>query len=234
MNIIITGAGRGIGFETVKHFSSMKGNRIIAISRNISALQKLSNEMTVGKNSAFIYPVSADLNKNGFEKQLLSFILDRFKKIDILINNAGVLVNKSIQQLTSEYFESMFSVNTKAPFLLVKAMLPYFNKPSHIVNISSMGGFQGSAKFTGLSLYSASKGALAILTECMAEELIGKDIKVNCLALGSVQTEMLSEAFPGYNAQTSAAEMAEFIVNFALNAHKQINGKIIPVSASTP
>ena len=234
MNIIITGAGRGIGFETVKHFSSMKGNRIIAISRDISALQKLSNEITVGKKSSFIYPVSIDLSKKGFEKELLSYVLDRFKKIDVLINNGGVLVNKSIQQLTSEDFDSMFSVNTKAPFLLVKAILPYFNKPSHIVNISSMGGFQGSAKFKGLSLYSASKGALAILTECMAEELKDKDIKVNCLALGSVQTGMLAEAFPGYKAQTSAAEVAEFIANFALNAHKNINGKIIPVSTSTP
>jgi NAD(P)-dependent dehydrogenase (short-subunit alcohol dehydrogenase family) len=234
MNIIITGAGRGIGYETVKHFSSMKGNRIVAVSRNISALQKLSNEIPVGKNCSYIYPVSADLNKKGYEKELLSYVFDRFKKIDILINNAGVLINKSIQQLTSEDFDSMFSVNTKAPFLLVKTLLPYFNKPSHIVNISSIGGLQGSAKFSGLSLYSASKGALAILTECLAEELKDRDIKVNCLALGSVQTEMLAEAFPGYKAQTSAEEMAEFIVNFALNAHKNINGKIIPVSTSTP
>ena len=195
MNIIITGAGRGIGYETIKLFNSMKGNRIIAISRDISALQKLSNEIPVGKNSSFIYPVSVDLSKKGFEKGLISYVLDKFKKIDILINNAGVLINKSIQQLTSEDFDSMFSVNTKAPFLLVKTLLPYFNKPSHIVNISSMGGFQGSAKFRGLSLYSASKGALAILTECMAEELKDKEIKVNCLALGSVQTEMLAEAF---------------------------------------
>jgi NAD(P)-dependent dehydrogenase (short-subunit alcohol dehydrogenase family) len=97
-----------------------------------------------------------------------------------------------------------------------------------------MGGFQGSAKFKGLSLYSASKGALAILTECMAEEFKEKNINVNCLALGSVQTEMLAKAFPGYKAQSSPAEMAEFIANFALNAYKQINGKIIPVSASTP
>jgi NAD(P)-dependent dehydrogenase (short-subunit alcohol dehydrogenase family) len=128
----------------------------------------------------------------------------------------------------------MFSVNTKAPFLIVKALLPYFNKPSHIVNISSMGGFQGSVKFSGLSLYSASKGALAILTECLAEELKEKDIKVNCLALGSVQTEMLAEAFPGYKAQSGPAEMAEFIDNFALNAHRNMNGKIIPVSSTTP
>lgn len=234
MNIIITGAGRGIGYETVKHFCSMKGNRIIAISRNISALQKLSKEIPVGKNSSYLYPVSINLDKKGFEKDLLSHVLDRFKKIDILVNNAGVLINKSIQKLTSEDFDTMFSVNTKVPFLMVKALLPFFNKPSHIVNISSMGGYQGSVKFSGLSLYSASKGALAILTECLAEELKEKDIKVNCLALGSVQTEMLTQAFPGYKAQSGPAEMAEFIANFALNAHKYINGKIIPVSSSTP
>jgi short-subunit dehydrogenase len=234
MNIIITGAGKGIGYETAKLFSNMKGNRIIAISRNISALQKLSNEILLGKNSSSIYPITVDLDKKGFEKNLLINILDRFSKIDILINNAGLLINKSIINLSADDFDSMFSVNTKAPFMIIKALLPYFNQPSHIVNISSMGGFQGSSKFPGLSLYSSSKGALAILSECLAEELKDKGIKVNCLALGSVQTEMLNKAFPGFKAQTSPMEMAEFIANFALNAPKNINGKIIPVSQATP
>jgi len=83
-------------------------------------------------------------------------------------------------------------------------------------------------------LYAASKGALAILTECMAEELKGRNIKANCLALGAVQTEMLAEAFPGYEAPVKPNEMASFIKNFALNGHHVYNGKILPVSLSTP
>ena len=97
-----------------------------------------------------------------------------------------------------------------------------------------MGGFQGSTKFAGLSAYSSSKSALSGLTECLAEELKDRNIAVNCLALGAVQTEMLGKAFPGYKAPLSAAKMAEFICEFALTGQLFFNGKIIPVSSTTP
>lgn len=234
MNIIITGAGKGIGFEIARLFSAAKGNKVIAVSRNIDNLKKLSNEIPGGKNGSYLYPISLDLSKKGFEKTLLSYILDRFNKTDILINNAGSLINKNISQLTSDDFDQLFSVNVKAPFLITKALVPHFSKHAQIINIGSMGGFQGSAKFPGLSLYSAAKGALAIMTECFAEELKDKGICVNCLALGSVGTEMLENAFPDYKAPVSPAEMANFIVNFAMNGSKIMNGKIIPVSLTTP
>jgi NAD(P)-dependent dehydrogenase (short-subunit alcohol dehydrogenase family) len=97
-----------------------------------------------------------------------------------------------------------------------------------------MGGFQGSMKFKGLSYYSASKAALACLSECLANEFADSNISVNCLALGAVQTEMLEEAFPGYKAPVTAKEMAGFISYFAINGHKFYNGKILPVAVSTP
>ena len=97
-----------------------------------------------------------------------------------------------------------------------------------------MGGFQGSSKFPGLSAYSASKAALANLTECLAEELKEKNICANCLALGAVQTEMLETAFPGYVAPVKSREMASFIAYFATRGHQFYNGKILPVSVSTP
>jgi NAD(P)-dependent dehydrogenase (short-subunit alcohol dehydrogenase family) len=75
---------------------------------------------------------------------------------------------------------------------------------------------------------------LACLTECLAEELKEKNIAVNCLSLGATQTEMLNEAFPGYKAPLSAKDMASYIANFSLHAHNFMNGKIIPVSISTP
>lgn len=234
MNIIITGASRGIGFELAKQFCAMKGNKVIAIAREIKSIQYLSGKLPVGKNESFLYPLAADLNKKGFEKPMLEYVLDRFKKIDILINNAGALINKPFHQLTSDDFDFLFNVNTKAPFLIIQTLLPYFNNPSHIVNISSMGGYQGSEKFPGLSLYSASKGALAILSECMAVELKDKCVSVNCIALGSVQTEMFSEAFPGYKAETSAEEMAKYIVDFSMTGHKNQNGKIITVTKTNP
>ena len=232
MNIIITGAGKGIGFETAKFLSNIKGNRVVAVSRNIEALKKYSNEIPGGKNGSFLYPISIDLNKKDFEKKFLNYILNRFKTIDILINNAGILVNKELSQLSSDDFDTIYTTNTKAPFIIIKALLPYFNNPSHIVNIGSMGGFQGSEKFPGLSLYSASKGALAILSECLAVELKEKGIRVNCLALGSTQTEMFADAFPGFKAQTTADVMAKYIAEFSLN--KKQNGKTIAVTEATP
>ena len=156
------------------------------------------------------------------------------KEVDILINNAGYLVNKPFEDLRDDDFDKMFNVNVKSVFKIIQQLLPLFSPNAHIVNISSMGGFQGSAKFSGLSLYSASKGALNTLTECLAEELKERNIKVNSLSLGAVNTEMLKEAFPSYHAAVEAIEMADFIKQFAENAHHYMNGKIIPISGSTP
>ncbi len=92
----------------------------------------------------------------------------------------------------------------------------------------------GSVKFAGLSAYSSSKGALSVLTECLAEELKDTNIKANCLCLGSVNTEMLQQAFPGYEAPLNPKQMADYIGNFALTGHTFFNGKVLPVSVSTP
>jgi NAD(P)-dependent dehydrogenase (short-subunit alcohol dehydrogenase family) len=151
-----------------------------------------------------------------------------------LINNAGTLVYKNIGELSADELDLMYRINLKAPFLLIQALLPLMSKGSHIVNIGSMGGIQGSVKFPGLSGYSATKGALSILTEALAEELKDSGISINCLAPGSVQTEMLAQAFPGFKASLEPREMAQFIRDFALHSGKFFNGKVLPVSTSTP
>jgi NAD(P)-dependent dehydrogenase (short-subunit alcohol dehydrogenase family) len=224
MNVVITGAGKGIGLELAKIFSANNHNTI-AISRNILALQEIENE--------FLNPISFDLTSGDYSN-LYSKINNTFNKIDVLINNAGAMVNKPFKDLTETDFDIIFNTNVKAVFLLVKNLLPIMNKKSHIVNISSMGGVQGSSKFKGLSLYSSSKGALGILTECLAEELKEHEISVNALALGAVQTEMLAEAFPGYQAPLNANQMASYIYDFSQTGHNYYNGKILPISISTP
>ncbi|MFZ4741286.1 MAG: SDR family oxidoreductase [Bacteroidales bacterium] len=227
MNIIITGCSRGIGLELSKLFCKDNNNCVIGISRSINT--NIIKEL--GENSKFI-PLKYDLSliDNSFKGEIEKHI----KTLDILINNAGYLVNKSFLDLREDDFDKMFSVNVKAVFKIIQQLFPLFSGNSHIVNISSMGGFQGSAKFNGLSLYSASKGALNTLTECLAEELKEKNIKINSLSLGAVNTEMLRDAFPDYQAPTNAKEIAIFIKQFAENAHHYMNGKIIPVSISTP
>ncbi len=224
MNIVITGAGKGIGFEVCKLFLANPNHEIVAISRDIKQLTALaaSNDM--------LHTVSMDLENEDYH-QIISHLPGN---IDILINNAGYLVNKPFDQITGHDIEKSFKVNFTAPFNLIQLLLPHFNKNSHIVNISSMGGYQGSSKFPGLSVYSASKSALACLTECLAEELKSHQIKSNCLCLGAVQTEMLQTAFPGFQAPLKPTEMAEYICDFARKAHHVMNGKIIPVSLSTP
>lgn len=229
MNIVVTGAGRGIGYGLVKEFLK-SGHIVIAVSRNISRLEALAGKTTKGK----LIALSLDLEDDDAPAIIENAVINELGQVNILVNNAGLLINKPFQLLGSDDFDRLFNVNVKAPFNIIRALSNHFVKGAHIVNIGSMGGYQGSAKFPGLSLYSASKGALAILTECLAEELKPAEIKVNCLALGAAQTEMLSEAFPGYQAPVSADEMASFIAWFALNGHQFFNGKILPVSLSTP
>ena len=234
MNVVITGASKGIGYETVKAFAAEKGNKIVAISRNFGLLEKLKAECDAFFKGSEVFILSLDLETKVFSNELSGQISGIIGSVDVLINNAGLLIRKPFPEFTEQDFDRLFSVNVKSAYRLIQILLPLFKPGSHIVNISSMGGYQGSSKFPGLSLYSASKGALAVLTECLAEEFKEREIRVNCLALGSVQTEMLAEAFPGFQAPVLPQNMAGFIKNFAVAGHHFMNGKILPVSLSTP
>ncbi|MBE0662648.1 MAG: SDR family oxidoreductase [Bacteroidales bacterium] len=232
MDLIVTGAGKGIGFETVRHLGKLPGNRIIAISRNIEKLHELATKANPLVSE--IIPLKFDIVNGSIKNNLIPFLSELDFRIDGLFNNAGALVNKPFAECSDEDFNLVMRTNLDAPFRIIRDLLPLMNKGSHIINAGSMGGVQGSAKFPGLALYSASKGALAILTECLAEELKDRKISVNCLAFGAVQTEMLAAAFPGYQAPLSASEMAVFVADFLVKGHKYFNGKVLPVSVSTP
>ena len=233
MNIVITGASKGIGYELCQKFINAGNHNIIAISRTVGAFDNQIDPPGIDKKQSFTF-LNLDLTEPNFKETLLPEIDKKLKSIDIIINNAGLLINKSFADLTDNDFDSMFDLNVKSVFRLIRDLLPTINSGGHIVNISSMGGYQGSSKFSGLSLYSASKGALAVLTECLAVELKARNISANALALGAVKTQMLSTAFPNYKAPLLAEEMADFIYDFALNGNKYFNGKILPLSVSTP
>lgn len=226
--IIVTGASKGIGYSTALKLAE-NGHHVFAIARSEKNLLKLANENFSGE----ITTISADLT-NSEDINEIAFALSDFESVDTLINNAGALVNKPFMETTIEEWNSQFDINVLSSIRLIKALKVKFKKGSHIVNISSMGGFQGSSKFPGLSAYSTSKGALTILSECISTEFAGDGIAVNCLCLGAVQTEMLEEAFPGYKAPTNPDEMGEFIANFALSAHLFFNGKVLPVALNNP
>lgn len=227
MNIVVTGASRGIGFELVKQFLKA-GHTVVCLTRNLEPLKSIAHV-----NLKFI---STDLSSQDSINTAVAFIQKGNQHIDCVIHNAGLLVNKPYETITYEELQLVYQVNVFAPYYLTQQLLPVLGKEkkSHIITISSMGGFQGSAKFPGLTAYSSSKAAVAGLTECLAEELKDRNIAVNCLAIGAVQTEMLAEAFPGYQAPLSPQQMAEYIFEFATNGHLYYNGKILPVSSSTP
>jgi short-subunit dehydrogenase len=235
MNIIITGASRGIGFELAKQFAANGNHNILAISRDSDKLKVLKNACIRENVAAHLYPIPFDLASSpSLDQNLVTQIQNHLQHVDILINNAGYLSNSSLMQLSDTEMWQMVKVNFMAPAQLIRLVLPLMRPGSHVVNIGSMGGFQGSAKFAGLSVYSATKAALASLTECLAEEMKDTGVKFNCLALGAVSTEMLVEAFPGYSAPINAEQIAKFIVDFALTGSNYFNGKVIPVSTSTP
>lgn len=228
MNIVISGASKGIGFEVAIKFASL-GHRVLALARNSDKLKQLQ------KASPLIDILSIDLC-NDIGGDSIQTKLNAFSKVDILINNAGQLINKPFLNTSIEEFNLQINANYLSSIRLIQWTYPYLlkSKASHIVNISSMGGFQGSSKYPGLSGYSASKGALITLTECLANEFKEDYISVNALALGAVGTEMLASAFPDYKAPLTPKQMAQYIVDFSINGKQYFNGKILPVALDNP
>ena len=219
--VIVTGASRGIGRALVERFLDL-GHEVWALSRNTDEL----------KNIKGVHTESIDLSD---EQQIVDWVhscgVDHF---DAVINNAGMLINKPFAETTYADFEAVYRVNVFGAAQLIRHLLPLLTTDSHILNISSMGGVNGTAKFPGLAAYSSSKGALGILTELLAEEFKDNGPRCNALALGAVQTEMLAEVFPDYKAPVSAPQMATYIADFSLNGHHLYNGKVLPISQSTP
>ncbi|MCX6333284.1 MAG: SDR family NAD(P)-dependent oxidoreductase [Bacteroidia bacterium] len=231
MNIIVNGGTRGIGKEIVVLLSKEKDHRILVTGRNAKALNLISSGSKYKNIATFVIDLSIFDDR---QKSFLKAVSSMMKNVDILINMAGCLVIKDFMEFHNDKAREMMETNFFGPASMIRAIRPLMKKGSHIVNISSMGGYQGSSKYRGLSYYSASKAAISCLSECLAEEFRDDGIAVNSLALGSVQTEMFEAAFPGHKADVSAKEMAKFIMEFAFNGNRLFNGKILPVAVNNP
>lgn len=227
-NILVTGASKGIGYEISRYLSEKKYH-ILATARSKEKLEKLQEE-----NPEYITSFPCDLKVSSSIKSISRFIDNRGIRLTGLIHNAGLLIAKPFTDLTDEDWKEMWDANFLSAVRLLRELLPFFEKNAHFVTIGSMGGFQGSSKFPGLSGYSTTKGALSIWTECMAAELKKEGLSINCLCLGAVQTEMLEAAFPGLKAPVQPKQMAEYIGDFALKGHHFYNGRVLPVALGNP
>lgn len=229
---LVTGASRGVGRATALSLAIDHGRAVLAISRSAAGLEALAEE--VGPGAGSLIPIVADLTQLADQEAIKMAVAGR--RIAGLVNNAGMLIKRPFMEWTVQDLAQLYAVNVIAPVSLVRTLLHELqgDPPAHVVNIGSMGGFQGSPKFPGLAGYSASKAALANWSESLAVELGSLGIRCNCLALGAVDTEMLREAFPGYSAPLSAEDMGRFVARFALEGHHFFNGKVLPVAISTP
>ena len=249
MNILVTGASSGIGFQVALQLSKDSKNKVFAVSRSDERLDTLKEEAVHQNSEAQIIPLVGNLSRGADIERWKEEIMEHCTHIDFLVNNAGSLINKPFLLLEDVDWMDVYETNVFGIVKLVRMLFPLMERAhekltsntslnqsvrAHIVNISSMGGVQGSVKFKGLSAYSSSKAAVINLTECLAEEFSAYGIAVNCLALGSVQTEMFSTAFPDFKAATTPASMAAYVADFTLNGFQYFNGKIVPVSSSTP
>ncbi|MEX2478621.1 MAG: SDR family oxidoreductase [Gracilimonas sp.] len=226
--ILVTGASRGIGYETALSLAS-EGHTVIATARSENKLTVLADQASSGK----IIPVVADLTVNKDIQKLADAASD-LGTLDGLINNAGAVHREDFMDTDVEVFQKLMDVNVFGIVRLTKALKKYLPKGSHILNISSMSGYQGSLKFGGLSAYGAAKAAVVGLSEVLSAEFTEDDIAVNCLCIGAVQTEMLAEAFPGFDAPVSPEQMGSYIANFILTGHQFYNGKVLPVALNDP
>ena len=235
MNVVITGASSGIGYQTAYRFAVEHGAKVVAIARRGNRLSELRESVLREDCSGEIIPIELDLER--IEKaDLYNKVYNKVDSVDILINNAAKLFSKPFLEISTDDLKSMYGVNVFSIYMVIQALFPLMEKGKwkHIVNITSIGGLGGTQKFSGLSGYSSSKGAVTILTECLAEEMREMGFKVNGLAFGAVQTEMLSKAFPGYVAPVTDVEISKFLMDFSMKGHQFFNGKVLPVSSTNP
>lgn len=230
--VVVTGASAGVGRATAKALVQWHGCTVVAISRNTTLLQGLKEECSGLQGE--LEPLSVDLVDDHAIPAVKKALNGR--RVHGLVNNAGLLVTREFGEWRADDLRRLFQLNASVPLLLAQALAVELEgtPAGHVVNIGSMGGFQGSVKFPGLAAYSASKAALANLTECLAEEWKERPLRCNCVCLGAVDTAMLRAAFPGYQAPISAEQAGAWLADFVLNGHKYFNGKVLPFATTTP
>lgn len=229
---LITGASRGMGRALSLALLRDANVRVLGIARDQTTLSELVAESQLEQYPGQLETAAFDLTTVS-ETDFMQWI-NPFLPLTGLVNNAGLLINEPFDAMDEKKWKKIFEINLFSPVRLCNWLKNDFSRGAHVVNIGSMGGYQGSSKYPGLAAYSASKAALSAFSECLATEWTDKAVSVNCLAMGAVQTEMLATAFPGYEAPVSAEEAAKLLQWFLREGGRFFNGKVLPVALQNP
>jgi len=191
--VVITGGGGGIGRATVKALA-MEGAKIALCGGN--NIEKLAKTADIAKEcGADVFVLPGNLTESCFLNSCIEKIVNHFGQIDILINNAGIALNKPFEETTQEELDNIFNINVKVPFILCQKVLPYLRKSGHatIINISSVVGHKG---YVNQAAYAASKHALLGFSKSLANEVYTQNIRVHTICPGGVYTDMVKIARP--------------------------------------
>jgi NAD(P)-dependent dehydrogenase (short-subunit alcohol dehydrogenase family) len=224
---IITGGARGIGAATAELFLE-EGAKVAIASRTLSELSATEKKLKEKFGQDKIIAVATDVSKEQDVLRLFDITEKNFGTLSILINNAAIFIGKKIVELTVKDWDEVMAVNLRGSFLCAREAFKRMKSGGSIVNISSLAGVRGTEKFPEFSAYTTSKFGVVGLTEGFAVEGKPLKIRVNCVAPGAVDTEMLHKAAPGLKTETKPKDIAKIILSLSDEREsKNVTGSVV-------
>lgn len=227
--VLITGGGSGIGAACAAEFFR-RGRPVVIIGRTASRLKETARRIGGGDR---VLALAGQAGDESFACRAFAAARKRFGSVDILVNNAAVLVKKPFLETSAAEWDATMRTNLRGPFLFSREFLRAAKPGRAIINIGSLAGVHGTAKFTGLSAYTVSKYAITGLTAALAVEARPLGVAVFCVAPGAVNTQMLRKAAPGLKAGAVPADIARVVVELAeAESPDLLSGATIPLDTN--
>ena len=234
--VLVTGGSRGIGKSIALKYAENGYNIVINYVTDKTNVDELKKEFN--KYGVECLIVKADVSKAEEVKNVVKQTIEKFGKIDVLVNNAGITRDTLLMRMKEEDFDKVIEINLKGTFLVTKAVTPYMIKKRNgrIINLSSVVGVTGNA---GQSNYSASKAGIIGFTKSVAKELASRNIRANAVAPGFINTDMTSvlsdDVKANINAQIpmkrmgTAREIANVVYFLGSEESSYITGQVINI-----